>query len=145
MSGEMIRVDGTSGWVQVGAGITLSPGLYVQASALTIADLLAVLEEDYPEFEARLQITAGIPTENITVGVYLRMGDGTNLQPAPGGSFAPHFLGSIILNNELGYYFEDGLAIKNKSSQIYLKSNESVTALTATLHIKAKSHAVNEI
>ena len=140
MSGELIRVDGVSGWVQVGAGLSLTAGTFVQASGSTIATLLAAVEEDYPEFEARLQITAGTPTENITVDVHLRLGDGTNQQPAPSGSFAPHFVGSITLDNQTGYYFLDGLPVLNKDSEIYLKSNESATALTATLHIRAKSH-----
>ena len=139
MSGEMIRVDGGSGWVQVGAGLSLTAGTFVQASASTIAALLAAAEEDYPEFEARLQITSGTPTENNTVEVHLRHGDGVNQEPAPAGNFAPHRIGSITLDNQLGYYFEDGLPILNKDSQIYLKSNESATTLTATLHIKAKS------
>ena len=139
MSGELVRVDGVSGWVQVGAGLSLTAGTFVQASASTIGTLLAAVEEDYPEFEARLQITAGTPTENVSVGIYLRMGDGTNQEPAPSGSFAPHNLGFIILDNQLGYYFSADLAILSKDSEIYLKSNESSTALTATLHIKAKT------
>ena len=140
MSGESVRVDGTSGWVSVGTGLSLTAGTFVQASSSTIATLLATTEEDYPEFEARLQITSGTPTENNTVEVHLRMGDGTNQEPAPSGSFAPHYIGSITLDNATGYYFEDGLQILNKDSQIYLKSNEASTTLTATLHIKAKSH-----
>lgn len=139
MSGEIIRVIGTSGWVQVGAGLSLTAGTFVQASASTIATLLAAVEQDYPEFEARLQITAGTPTENNTVDIHLRMGDGTNQQPAPSGSFAPHFVGAITLDNQTGYYFEDGLQILNNDSEIYLKSNEASTTLTATLHIRAKS------
>ena len=140
MSGELVRVVGVSGFVEVGAGLSLTAGTFVQASASTIATLLAAVEQDYPEFEARLQITAGTPTENIKVDVHLRMGDGTNQQPAPSGSFAPHFLGSIILDNQTGYYFLDGLPVLNKDSEIYLKSNEASTTLTATLHIRAKSH-----
>lgn len=139
MAGELVRKDGASGWVLVGSGLSLTAGTLVQASASTLAALLATTEEDYPEFEARLQITSGTPTENVVVGVFLRAGDGTNQQPAPAGAFSPHRVGEITLDNQTGYYFEDGLFIKNKNSTIYLKSNESSTTLTATLHIKAKT------
>lgn len=139
MSGEIVRHIGASGWVQVATGLSLTAGTFIQASSSTFADLLAATEEDYPEFEARLQVTAGTPTENVTVDVHLRMGDGTNQQPAPSGSFAPQLIGAITLDNQTGYYFEDGLQILNKHAEIYLKSNEASTALTVTLHIRAKS------
>lgn len=139
MSGELVRHIGPSGWVSVGTGLSLTAGTLVQASTSTIAALLAATEEDYPEFEARLQVTSGTPTKNNAVEVHLRMGDGTNQEPAPSGSYAPHYIGSITLDNATGYYFQDGLPILDKNSQIYLKSNEASTTLTATLHIKAKS------
>lgn len=139
MANEVINKIGVSGWVSVGAGLSLTAGTLVQASASDFAALLAAVEEDYPQFEARLQITAGVPTENNTVDVHLRLGDGTNQEPAPSGAFAQHYVGSIVLDNALGFYFSDAMALLNKNATIYLKSNEAVTTLTATLFIRAKT------
>ena len=139
MAGEYIRKDGVSGWVTVATGLSLTAGNFIQASTSDFVVLLAATEEDYPEFEARLDITSGTPTENNIVEVHLRMSDGTNQEPAPSGNFAPHHIGSITLDNQIGNYFEDGLSILSKKSTIYLKSNEPATTLTATLLIKAKT------
>ena len=142
MTGEVVRIVGASGWVQVATGISLTAGNYVQASANTFADLLAADEEDFPEFEARLQITAGIPTENNTVEIHQRMGDGVNQEPAPIGNFSPHLVGRITLDSQAGFYYEDGISILSNDAQVYLKSNEASTTLTATLHVRAKTHKV---
>lgn len=141
MAGELIIQDGASGWQTVGSSLSLTAGTFVQASSTnTIAALMAANEEDYPEFDVRLQITAGTPTENNTVQVHLRpKADGTNEAPAPSGSFEPHYLGSVTLDNATGYYYLFGLRNLDKNGTIYLKSNESSTTLTATLSIRMRS------
>lgn len=141
MSGEYVRKDGASGWVEVVTGLSLTAGTFVQASSNSFASMLATTEKDYPEFEIKINITSGTPTENNTIEVHLRMSDGTNTEPAPSGNFAPHNIGAVTLDNATGWYFEDGLPILNKNATIYLKSNEASTTLTASVYIKAKTGA----
>jgi hypothetical protein len=136
MTGEVIQQDGASAWIVVGSGISLTAGVQVQAhAAATIASLMAATEKDYPEFDARLQITAGTPTENNNVQIHLRpKADGTNAEPAPSGSFEPHYMGSFTLDNTVSsYYYVFRLQNWDKNGSIYLKSNEATTTLAISL------------
>lgn len=139
MSGEYIRHIDPNSWVTVATGLSLTAGTFVQASSSDFDTLLSATAKLYPEFEILINVTSGTPTENNTIEVHERMGDGTNLEPAPSGDFAPHFVGSVTCDNQTGYYFEDGLAILSENAQIYLKSNEASTTLTVTVKIRAKT------
>ncbi len=135
MAGELTNTDGASGWVQVATGLALTADTLTQASTSDFATLLAAVEADYPRFQARLQVTTGTPTENSVVDFHFRMGDGTNQEPAPLGSYAPHFRGNIVLDNTASsFYFSDTMSLDNKNATLYLRSDD---ALTVTLHIKA--------
>lgn len=142
MSGEVIIQTGVSGYVEVASGISLTADIWVQADATnTIAALMVATEEDYPEFEALLEVTSGTPTENNTVEINIRAkADGTNEEPAPSGDFAPHFLGKFTLDNTASSsYYAFGLSNIDKLGTFYLKSNEASTTLTVTLSIRMKS------
>ena len=135
MTDELIVKEGASGWVSAATGLSLSAATFAQVSASSFATLLATTEEDYPEFEVRVQVTTGTPTENGVMAFHLRMSDGTNQEPAPSGDYAPHFRGSVTLDNTAStYYFSDPMSIRNKNATLYVKSDD---ALTVSISIRA--------
>lgn len=139
MAGELIIQDGASGWVSVATGLSLSAATFSQVHATnTIASLMAATEEDYPEFDIRVQVTTGTPAENDSFQVHLRpKADGTNEQVAPGGSYAPHQLGTVILDNAASsYYYGFGLANLDKNGTLYVKTP---TAITVSIAIRMRS------
>jgi len=137
MAGEVVIQDGASGWVSVGS-VSLTADVAGQVSASTIASLMVATEASYPQFDIQLNVTGGSPTENQRVQVHFRMkADGVNESPAPGGSFQPHFVGNVILDNALGYYYEEGLRVKDKLGTLYLKT---ATAITVSVSIRMRSH-----
>ena len=133
--------EGASGFQTVGSGLSLTAGSFVQASASnTVESLMAANEEDYPLFDARLQISSGTPTENVEVEIYVRgKADGTNEQPAPSGAYKQTYVGRFVLDNTTGYYYAYDLRNIDKRGTFYLRSNEASTTLTATLSIRMKT------
>ena len=136
MAGELIRVDGVSGWVNMATGLSLCAATWAQVSASDFATLLAAGEEDYPEFEMRVDVTTGTPVENEVLQVALRMSNGANQSPAPSGDFAPNYVGGVVLDNQAGNYYKDGLSILSKNATVYVKT---ATAITVSIYIKAKT------
>jgi hypothetical protein len=142
MTDELIVKEGASGWTSVGTSLALVADTWLQASTSTFETLFAAVEEDYPEFECRIQVTTNTPTENNTIDVNLRMGDGTNQEPAPNGEYAPHIVGNVTLDNQGSqYYFSDAMTLRNNKATIYLRSNEASTTLTVSLFIRAITFA----
>ncbi len=135
MAGEASKVLGS--WVSAGTGIVLSADTWTEVSASDFVALLGAVESLYPEFEMKVDVTTGTPAENDLIEVNLRMSDGTTAEPAPSGNFAPHFVGSVILDNaSLVPYYKDGLAILSEKATIYIKC---ATALTVSVSIRAKT------
>ena len=140
MAGEVVIQDGVSGWVSVATGVSLSAATFAQVHATnTIAALMAAGEEDYPEFDVLISVTTGTPAENEALQVHLRpKADGTNENVAPSGSYQPHFLGSVILDNTAPttYCYAFGLSNIDKLGTFYLKT---ASVLTVNMSIRMRS------
>ena len=141
MAGEVVIQDGASGWVSVATGLSLSAATLTQVHATnTIASMMAAVEEDYPTFDIKISVTTGTPAENEQMQVHLRpKADGTAESVAPSGSFQPHFLGSVTLDNSAptANYYAFGLSNKDKFGTLYLKT---ATAITISVSIRMRSH-----
>ena len=128
MADEVVNVEGTSGWVSLVTGLSLTADVFAQVSTSSFATLFAATEEDYPQLQVRFQVTTGTPTENAIAAFHLRMSDGTNQEPAPSGDYAPHFIGMVTMDNTASaYYFSDPMPFSNKESTMYVKSDDTLT------------------
>lgn len=135
MTDELIVKQGVTGWTSIVTGLALTANTFAQVSSSSFETIFAAVEEDYPEFEVRVQVTTGTPTENAIMAFHLRMSDGTNQEPAPSGDFAPHFRGSVTLDNTAAaYYFSDPMSSRNNKATLYVKSDD---ALTVSISIRA--------
>ena len=128
MSDEVINIEGTSGWVSLVTSLSLTADTFAQVSSSSFETLFAAAEEDYLEFEVKFEVTTGTPTENAQADFHLRMSDGTDQEPAPGGDYAPHFRGSVTMDNTASAaYYSDTMSVRNKKATLYVRSADTLT------------------
>lgn len=128
----MARLNGS--WYTVVTGLALGAGQFTQLSVSDIDTIIAdATERQYSEFEVSVEVTAGTPTEGESLDVHVRMAG----EPAPSSGYEPHFMGSVILDDQSGTYRKDGIFKEAGDATLYLMNNHAAS-LTVTVQIRPK-------
>lgn len=136
MAGEAIKV--ASAYATAQASSAPANGAFASGGLTDVVTAFGVTVEDYLLLDFRLNVTAGVPTENAIVTIYRIPGDGTNNAPLPAGAYAPHRVGEMVLDNATGYYHLRGVENQDGGDR-FVWYNSSGVALTATLEFRART------
>ena len=137
-TGDMITVRGSYATIQ--AATSTANGAFCSGSRTAIGTALAATVEDYPLLDLKLAVSSGTPTENGKVDVYRIPSDGTDAEPTPAGSFAPHYVGSFVMDNTASTeYYIYGVSNVDQNDTFIMYNNDGTSTLTIALSARGRS------
>ncbi len=138
MANETIQTTGTYGTAQASSS---TADAAISAGAVTkIATAVGATEATYPLLDFKVQVSVGTPVAGDTIDIYRRASDGTNQAPIPQtADFLSQYVGSVLLDNQTGYYYLYGVANPDDEDTYYMVNNGGAT-LTIVLTVRARTY-----
>ena len=142
MADEAIQVL-SAAWHTVIASSSPFNGSFDSATKTAVGSTsLSANEELYPLLDFHLDITAAAtaPDENGTVDVYRIPNGNSDAAETPAGSFAPHYVGSFVLDNITGAQDQYIYGVPNPEvNDTFITQNNSGQTLTYSVNIRTRS------